>query len=97
MLKELSVRSRRLVAGAALCAAVLLPVIIAKPAEAWWGPGWGWHGGVAIALPPVIVGAPPPPPYYPYVPVYAYPPPYWHWVPEHREANGVVVAGHWEH
>ncbi len=101
MLKGLIARFRRPIASTALCAAVLLPVVTPKPAEAWWGPGWGWHGGVAIALPPVVVGAPvyppPPPPYYPYVPVHAYAQPYWHWVPEHREANGVVVAGHWEH
>ncbi len=100
MLKTLIARSRRLAAGAALCAAVLLPVMTPKSAEAWWGPGWGWHGGIGIALPPVVVGAPvyaPAPYYYSYAPAYAYAPPYWRWVPEHRGADGVSVAGHWEH
>jgi len=100
MLKGLIARSRRLTASAALCAAVMLPIVTPKPAEAWWGPGWGWHGGIGIALPPVVVGPPAYPPvryYYPYAPAYAYAPPYWHWVPEHRNADGVVVAGHWEH
>jgi hypothetical protein len=99
MLKELIHRSRNVTASAALCAAVLLPVLTPKPAQAWWAPGWGWHGGIGIALPPVVIGAPVyPPPYYgPYMPAYAYAPPYWHWVPEHRAADGVLVAGHWEH
>jgi hypothetical protein len=100
MLKTLIARSRRLTAGAALCTAVLLPVMTPKSADAWWGPGWGWHGSIGIALPPVVVGAPvyaSAPYYYPYAPAYAYAPPYWRWVPEHRGADGVSVAGHWEH
>ena len=104
MLKGLIARFRRVLAGAALCAAVALPVLTPSPAEAWWGPGWhagwGWRGGVAIGLPPVVVGAPvyaPPPAYYPYAPAYAYAPPYWRWVPAYRAANGVFVGGHWEH
>ena len=100
MLKGLIARSHRFIASAALCAAVLMPVITPKPAEAWWGPGGGWHGGIAVALPPVVVGAPvypPAPYYYPYAPAYAYAQPYWRWVPEHGAANGVVVVGHWEH
>ena len=99
MLKRLIAYSCRLTASVALCAAVLLPVIIAKPAKAWWGPAWGWHGGIAVALPPVVVGPPvyPPAYYYPYASAYAYAQPYWHWVPEHKAADGAVVAGHWEH
>jgi hypothetical protein len=100
MVNGLVARSRHLIASAALCAAALLPFITPKPAEAWWGPGWGWRGGVAVAFPPVVVGAPvyPSPAYYsPYAPAYAYAQPYWRWVPEHRVAHGIIVAGHWEH
>ena len=100
MLKGLFARFCRLTASAALSAATLLTVITPKPANAWWGPGWGWHGGIGIALPPVVIGAPVYPPpvyYYPYTPAYAYGPPYWHWVPEHRASDGAMVAGHWEH
>ena len=101
MLKGVLARSRTLAASAAVCAAILLPVLTPKPAQAWWGPGWGWHGGIAIGLPPVVVGAPVYPvlpyAYYPYPPAYAYAQPYWHWVPEHRDANGTIIGGHWEH
>ena len=95
-----SARIRHLTASAAVCAAVLLTVFTPKAAQAWWRPGWGWHGGVAIALPPVVVGGPVYPvvpyPYGSYPTVYAYPQPQWRWVPDYRAANGVIVAGHWE-
>ena len=99
MLKTLTARSHSLAAGAALYTVVLLPVMTPKSAETWWGPGRGCHGGIGIALPPVVVGAPvyaPAPYYYPYATAYAYTPPYWRWVPEHRGTDGVSVAGHWE-
>ena len=98
MVKGLFARSRRIAAGAALAAAVLAATLAPKPAAAWWGPGWSWRGGVVVGFPPVVVGAPiyAPAPYPYYAPAYAYAPPYWHWVPEHREAKGAVVPGHWE-
>jgi hypothetical protein len=96
MLKSLYARSKRVVVGAALCAAIAMPSLAPKPAQAWWGPGW--HGGFVVGLPPVVVGPPVPAPVaYPYPYPYAYPPPYWHWVPAYHNAAGILVEGHWEH
>jgi len=100
MLKTLYDRSKHFLAGAALCAAVATPLLTPKPAEAWWGPVWGWRGGVVAGLPPVWVvpAAPAPIAYpYPYVAPYAYAPPNWRWVPAYRNVAGVTLEGHWEH
>ncbi len=90
MLKSLYAFSNRLGVGVALCAAIAMPTLAPKPAQAWWGPGW--HGGFVVGLPPVVVG-----PVVPAPAVYPYPPPYWYWVPAYRNAAGVLVEGHWEH
>jgi hypothetical protein len=111
MIRTLWARARRWLAGAGIGLALLAPVMLPRPAEAWWGPGWGWHAGwagwgwgwhpgIAIGLPPVVVGAPVYAAYpyayaYPPAPVYPYGYPY-HWVPAHVAPNGVWVAGHWE-
>jgi hypothetical protein len=109
MINRMLVRSKRWLAGAALCAALLVPMLTPGSAKAWWGPGWGWRagwggwgwgwrGGVVVGLPPVVVGAPvyPPYPYYPVAyPAYPYGYPY-HWVPAHTDAHGTWIQGHWE-
>ncbi len=90
ILKSLAVRSKKLLAGGAVCAALAV-VLFPAPAHAWWGPGWGWRGGwgwgwrpgVVIGVPPVVVGGP----------VYA-PSPY-RWVPPHYTPSGWFVPGHW--
>jgi hypothetical protein len=82
---------RRIIAGAALAAAVSVPLLAPSPAEAWWHGGWGWHAGwgwgwgprVVVGVPPVVVGAPVAPGYY------------YHWVPGYYAVNGVWVPPHW--
>jgi len=94
-LKDLAVRSKSLLAGGAVCAALAGGLLYPASAQAWWGPGWGWHAGwgwhtgwawrpgVAIGVAPVVVGAP------------AYPAPGYRWVPAHYTWNGYFVSGHW--
>ncbi len=74
---------KRLVLGGAVAAAVAIPLLAPSQADAWWGPRWGWHGGVIVA-PRVVVGFPAP---------YAYPPV--HWIPAHYTYWGAFVPGHW--
>jgi hypothetical protein len=77
MLKDLAVRSKKLLAGGAVYAALAIGALFPSSAQAYWGPGWGWgwhagwawHPGFAVA--PVVVGAP----------VYAAPA--YRWVPAH--------------
>jgi hypothetical protein len=89
MLKDLVVRSKNLVAGAAVFAALAGGLFYPTSAQAWWGPGWGWHAGwawrpgVVVTVPPVAVGAP----------VYAAPA--HRWVPAHYSWNGYFIPGHW--
>ncbi len=91
----LSYRSRllRTLGAIAVTAAVLAPLAIPSPAQAWWRGGWhgGWGGGVFIGVaPPVYVAPPvvyaPPPIAYGYGPV---------WVPAHVNPYGYWVPGHW--
>lgn len=83
---------RRLLAGAALSVAFLVPALTPQPARAWWArEGWGW-GGVAIVAPPVYV----PPRVIVTAPPVAYaPPPVARWVPGHYNWRGFWVPGHW--
>lgn len=100
MLPRFSPKLRKCLAGAALSAALMAPVLIPGTAQAWWARGgWGWGLGVRVAVPaPVLVvpapvvayAAPPavvvvPPP----------PPPYVHWVPGHYDWRGYWIPGHW--
>src|SRR5580692_9075205 len=71
----------RVVALAAVACAALAGSAVTTPANAWCC-GGGWHGGVFIGIPPIVVGppvypyyAPPPPAYYPPPPGYYAPPP----------------------
>ena len=76
-----------------VCMALALPILLPRPAYAWWARGgWGW-GGVAVAVPPVVV-APPPVVVGPPVVAYA-PPPVARWVPGHYSWRGFWVPGHW--
>jgi hypothetical protein len=89
------------IAGAALAAAVVVPLFTAAPAEAgwrgsWsWHAGWAWHGGwdwhPGWGWPGVYVGAPA---VAVGAPIYLYAAPY-HWVPPHYAPNGAWVTGHW--
>ena len=83
----------RWLAGAMVCMALALPILLPRPANAWWARGgWGW-GGVAVAVPPVVVA---PPPVLVGPPVVAYaPPPVARWVPGHYNWRGFWVPGHW--
>ena len=102
ILKEVSAMTvlKRLVAGAAIAAAVAIPLLTPAPAEAWWrggwgwhagyvGPGWGWHPGWGWGWRGgVYVGTP--------ViavgaPVYPYTAPY-RWVPGYYAPNGAWVV-----
>jgi hypothetical protein len=85
------VRPLRWLTGAAVCAALALPVLLPRPAEAWWARA-GW-GGVAVAAPPVVV-APPPVVVAPPVVAYARPP-VARWIPGHYNWRGFWVPGHW--
>jgi hypothetical protein len=88
MLKDLIVRSKKLLAGGAVCAALAAGVLFPSSAQAYWGPGWGWHAGwgwrpgVVVGVAPVV-GAP------------VYPAPGYRWVPAHYTWNGYFVPGHW--
>ncbi len=94
---------RRLGAALAILGVIGLGVTAApRSAEAWWGGGWGWRGGVSIgvALPPVVVAPPPyyaPPPvvYAPPPVAYASPPRGPYWVPGHWQ-GGYWVPAHWQ-
>jgi len=73
-------RLARVVALAAVACAALAGSAVTTPANAWCC-GGGWHGGVFIGVPPIVVGPPaypyyaPPPAYYPPPPGYYAPPP----------------------
>jgi hypothetical protein len=88
-LKDLAVRSKKLLAGGAVCAALAIGALFPSSAQAYWGPGWGWHAGLAwrpgfaVGVAPVVVGAP----------VYAAPA--YRWVPAHYTWRGFYVPGHW--
>jgi hypothetical protein len=51
--------ARPLVLATVACAA-LAGSAVTTPANAWCcgGGGWGWHGGVFIGVPPIVVGPP---------------------------------------
>jgi hypothetical protein len=89
ILKDLFSRSKKLVVGGAVSAALAVGLLYPASAEAWWGPGWGWHAGwawrpgVAVGVAPVVVGAP------------VYPAPGYRWIPGHYTWNGYFVPGHW--
>src|SRR4051812_45747063 len=91
MIKDIVTRSKKLMAGGAMCAALAAGALFPSSAQAHWGPGWGWgwrvgwgwRPGVAIGFAPVVVGAP------------GYPVPAYRWVPPHYTWNGYFVPGHW--
>ncbi len=86
-------RSKRLLVGGAVFAALAVGTLYPPPAQAWWGwrggwgwgwrGGWGWRPGLVVGVPPVV-WAPP-----------AYAPTPYRWVPAHYAPNGVYVPGHW--
>jgi hypothetical protein len=80
---------KRLALGAALATALAAPLLAPSKAEAWWGPrwGWGWHAGVVIAPPRIVVGVPVVTPPYGYAP--------YRWVPAHYTPWGAFVPAHW--
>ncbi len=92
MLKAWFSRSKRLLAGAAVCAALAAPLVAPVPADAaWvhgWHGGWRWRGGVVVGAPAVVIGVPA------YAPAYPYGVPY-HWIPAHYTPWGAFVPGHW--
>lgn len=104
MLSRFSPKLRKYLAGAALSAALIAPVLIPGTAQAWWARGgWGWGLGVGVAVaPPVLVVPAPviayaasPPPVVVVPPPPPPPPPYAHWVPGHYNWQGYWIAGHW--
>jgi len=87
----------RLTAGAALAAAIVLPLTLPTTANAWWRPGFG----VVVGLPaPVYVAPPvyaPPPVAYYAPPAYGYytaAVPFW---VAPRWFGGRWWPGHWRH
>lgn len=91
--------ARRPLAIMLLAGAFALPLLLPRPAQAWWlrgGVGWG---GVAVAAPPMVVAPPvvivPRPVVAPPPPVVAYAPPVGRWVPGHYNWRGFWVPGHW--
>jgi hypothetical protein len=91
---------KRWIAGAALAAAVAVPMLTPAPAEAWWRGGWGWHAGWAH---PgwgwhagwgwgggVYAGVPPV-----VVGAAAYPYAPYRWIPGYYAPNGARVPAHW--
>ncbi len=86
----------RLLAGAAVAASLLAPVLAARPAHAWWVRGGLYVPPVVVAPAPVVVLPPPvvvaPPPRVAYV---TPPPPVGRWVPGHYNWRGFWVPGHW--
>ncbi len=65
-------RVLRFLAASACCLAVLAPVLVPSPAQAWWR--GGFFVGAPFYYPPPVY-YPPPPVYYPPPPVYYAPPP----------------------
>ena len=89
---SLATALKRLAAAGGLLGLVAIGATAApRPANAWWGHGYGWCCGVGVGiyLPPIVVV---PPPVRAPAPVYAAPaqrvwiPAHWqngHWVPAH--------------
>ncbi len=94
--------ARRAAAWMFPACALLVPLLAAPPAHAWWrgGWGWGWRGGVVVG-PPIVVAPPPvvvaPPPIVAVAPppVVVAPAPYARWVRPHYDRWGRWVPGHW--
>ncbi len=81
----------RVVGGATLAAAAVLPLTLPTPAHAWWiGPGFG----VVIPVPAPVVVAPPPVVYAPPPVAYA-PPPVAYAAPPVVYARPVWYPGYW--